>query len=201
MPNRNGAREFAIILFCLIGIALLNDFSHNKYRGLSDPRPAIRQLLGMGRLRGYTEMDLYQLLDRYQANPAEVEGLKGVAVLGQILQERPTDLTVEDVQKFRGTFRISRRFSETGSAEGSHVLSIQVSDPKGHEYEANTWVLVQGKVKPAPGSDPMRPQPMLVADKITEQDAPLEPILRPQAPEGGFGLDEHGHEEHEGHVH
>lgn len=180
MQPRSNSREFAIILFCLLGIAALNDFSHNKYRGFSNPIPTIlKAIKGSEVLKDYQQMTIYDLLDKFAADPRSVEGMKGIAIKGQILQETATENPTDKV-KVGKTFRLSRRFSQSGTAEGAHVISVKVNFPKDAGLEPNMWVLVQGQVKLDPNNDSDRPMPMIDAVSVTEQDAPDNPILTPQ---------------------
>lgn len=210
MPPRSSAREFAIILFCLLAIAVLNDFSHNKYRGLSDPLPTIKTALGLAEVRsGYEKMTVYDLLNRYSMNAEEVEALRGVAVEGYILPEKAIDpLTHQEGQKVGRNFRLARRFSQGGHEEGSHVLSVEVQCNKDYGLEANTWLRVQGQVKLSPNADSGVPKPMIMAVQVREIDAPEEQIIGPSEdpmgmpPPPGMGMDMHDdHGDHEGHNH
>lgn len=172
MPPRSGARDVAVVLFCLIGIGLLNDFSHNRYRGLSDPRPVLAKMLG---LAGPQEMNLYELLTAYTNDREATERIKAIATVGYILRQKAIDPRTGEVEKVGKTFRLARRFSDTGLVEGSHVISVPVVSEKYLDLEPGVWVRVQGKVVADPNSaDPSKPGPMIQATSVTEVDKPSE---------------------------
>ncbi|MBI3945579.1 MAG: hypothetical protein HY321_06655 [Armatimonadetes bacterium] len=203
MPSRSNSRDFAIILFCLIGIGLLNDFSHNRYRGLTSPWPYLAKVLKLGTT---VDLDIYRILSYYAENRQIVEKFGSVVAIGYILQEKPTDLQSGEVQKVGKTFRLARRLSETPTQENSHVISVPVTYKEDQGFEPGVWVRVQGKVVPDPASaDPAKPQPMIQATSVTEVDKPpygevllqeeLPQLVDPDAPEESSG------DEHDGHSH
>ena len=148
---RTVTREYAIILFCVVGIAAINAWANNRF--VVDFNAMYQTVMGAfgrdGIKRGYERMTLYELLDKHASDPQAVQALKGVAIEGQILKERaidPDDPNFSQAEKVGTTFRLSRRFSEQ-ETKGSHVISVEVNYPKPEGLEANMWVLVQGPVR------------------------------------------------------
>ena len=200
MHPRTGSRELAIILFCLLGIAVLNDFSHNRYRGFTDPRPLLQKVIrGSEFGRQYREKTLYEFLNDYAKDPKAWQSSGGVTVKGYILSEKAADISdvfPGSTEKVGKTFRLARRYSESGSEEGSTVLSVAVSWPHPGGLEPGMWIAIAGKVKPSPDDDSA---PMIQAEHLHPLDhAPENPILSQQGeqnvPEmGGGGEEGHSH--------
>lgn len=191
MQPRTATREFAIILFCLLGIILLNSYAHNKYRvpRLTD---IVQSILPS---TDYTKMNLYELLARYAEDPKAVEALEGVEVEGQILKERavdPTDPHYVDSEKVGKTFRLSRRISESGEEEGSTLLSVEVTYHDPEILAPNMWIRVQGKVRPGKGEGP-EPVPAIEAKRIVQIDVPEHPVLSMGGEEGMGDMEHSGH--------
>jgi len=201
--SRTTSREYAIILFCLLGVASINAWANNRF--ILDPHAlwmtVMRAVGGDGTIRGYEKMTLYQLLDKHASDPKAVEALKGVAVKGQILRETavdPEDPNAAQAEKVGSTFKLSRLFSESGSEEGAHMLSIEVDFPGSQGLEANMWVLVQGQVRTL-DAGPDEGKPVLDAVRVTRvHHNPEQRILTPQgemeSPEMG-GQEGHTHDE------
>ncbi len=202
MQPRTSSREFAIVLFCLLGIAVLNDFSHNKYHGVTNPIPLLAKVFkGTGIIKGYQDKTLFELLDQYAKNPKEVEGWKGVAVRARILRETATDVLAGNptqTEKVNNPFYIHRMFSESGSDEGAHVIKVQVRFEDTSRLEPNLWVMVQGKVVPGPAAAEGEPAvPIIEATRVEKlTDPPQSPILTPQGEQEVPEMDEHAGHEH-----
>jgi len=208
---RTVTREYAIILFCVVGIAAINAWANNRF--VVDFNAMYQTVMGAfgrdGIKRGYERMTLYELLDKHASDPQAVQALKGVAVEGQILRERaidPDDPNFTQAEKVGTTFRLSRRFSETGIEEDAHVISVEVNYPKPEGLEANMWVLVQGPVRTIEEGENAG-APIIDAVAVTKMRMkPENDILTPEGVAGlpGQGLDMHGHDHdhgHEGHGH
>lgn len=198
MQPRTGTREFAIILFCLLGIVALNDFSHNRYQKFTNPWPMIWQAIhGSPAKPGYSAMNLYELLDKWAKDYREVEKLKGVAFYAQIQRETPAAAPEEGRphdEKVGDKFRVYRTFSETGSSEDAHPVVVDVHFPGTHMLEPGQWVYVQGHAKPAAGGDPDRPQLVIEAISVDPMDTHPMGLLTPKGEQdlpGGGGGDEH----------
>lgn len=198
--HRKITREFAIILFCVLGVATINAWANG---GFTIQPEAIRQTVmkafGFDGVKpGYEAMTLYEFLNKHASDPQAMEALKGVAIEGQILKEKaidPDDPNFAQAEKVGSTFKLSRRFSETGGEEGTHVISVEVNCPKPEGLEANMWVLVQGQVRTLEGgSDDGKP--VIDATAVTKMRMkPENDILTPQGDQmapGGEGGHEHG---------
>lgn len=195
MQPRTASREFAIILFAVLGIILLNSYAHNKYR-VPSPGDIWAALVPSTE---YQRMSLLQLLNAYEENAKAVQELEGVEIEGQILKERaidPSDPNYRDAEKVGKTFRLSRRVSETGGEEGATLLSVTVNYRDPEILAPNMWIRVQGKVRP--GEHEGEPVPVIDAKRVFQIDAPENPIL----PLYGSEMGGHDHDhDHAGHAH